>query len=57
MIVLNWSDNFAYENNESGGLIARMCKKFTPDCWDVETEKADDKPGVKNQIKVEALVF
>lgn len=57
MIVLNWSDNFTYENNESGGLVARMCKKFTPDCWEVEVKKTDDKSSVKNQIKVEALVF
>lgn len=57
MIVLNWSDNFAYENNEGGGLIARMCKKFTPDCGEIDVKVSEDKSGVKNQIKVEALVF
>lgn len=57
MIVLNWSDNFIYENNVSWGLTARMCKKFTPDCGDLKTKNTEERSGIKNQIKVEALVF
>jgi len=57
MIVLNWSDNFVYENNDAWWLTAKMCKKFSPDCWEKDIKKIEENHGVKSQIKVEALVF
>ncbi|MCK9272184.1 ATP-binding protein [Candidatus Gracilibacteria bacterium] len=57
MIVLNWSDDFKYENNSTGGLTARMCKKFTQDCGEKDLKKLNENASIKNQIKVEALVF
>lgn len=32
MIVLNWSDEFHYEDNELWWLTAKIFKSFTPDC-------------------------
>jgi anti-sigma regulatory factor (Ser/Thr protein kinase) len=57
MIVLNWSDDFKYENNSTWWLTARMCKKFTQDCWEKDLKKLNENASIKNQIKVEALVF
>ncbi len=38
MIVLNWSDNFSYENSNSWWLVARIFKKFTPECQDPQDD-------------------
>ncbi len=35
MIVLNWSDEFHYEDNDRWWLTAKILKKYSPDCADV----------------------
>lgn len=32
LIVLNWSDDFSYKNSPNWWLVARLYKKFSPDC-------------------------
>ncbi len=39
MIVLNWSDDFSYENSPSWWLVAKIFKKFTTDCQETNEEK------------------
>lgn len=56
MIVLGWSDNFTYLNNEHWWLSAKMIKFFTPECAN-DTEKIVSKLTFPKAIKFTETTF